>query len=962
MADRNLDIALRIKADVAEGKKAVDDFSATVARQNAQMAKSTKIVGEEAAAQRNAKSATEDHAAGLAKLVGQIDPTIAKLERLDKLQAQLRRNRASGLIDGEGFSRFNAAIEKQRAGLDSASKGLHTFSFNSSQARREYGYLAKDLATGQYGRLTLSSLTLANYTGLMSKAFSVAGVAALGAAAAVGFFAVQVIKGYLQAQELERTLIATGNYAGQTEGQLRELATTVGHTAGSYANASRAVLLLAKSGKISGEALGEAAKGAVALAELTGKSVDQAVAEFLKFQGDPVRAVKALDEQYHFLTTDIYLQIQALAEQGDKQAATDLAMRTAATTLEQRRVQDVQNLGTLQRSWKNLNDEIGRGLDFIKRLGSQEISQQLDQLYFQRGQAQGLPGFLGNDKIARIDAKIAALKDQQALAEAAAKAEGNNRHTQSTGNQGVDVLAAAVKQYETASAKYADRVEELKKAAAAAIKAAPNDAAAINQQLATALAGAQKDYEKSLPKAAKTRLARTTDNSGAIAKAADAAVQDQIKSLTQLQGALDPTTKAWATYNAEVAKQDSIAATAKAKPGADVAAIDARRTAILQLAAVARDNSLAEIASKDQRAWEQLRDTLRTPVEVKLETAQAQIEQLNGFLARGTINAQQYQEALQRVGKNSVIDLLKYQGLDAAVGGVGSELTKNFQAQNDLDTAYAEQTAANEAFRNADEASYEVYLSRKAELDKQYSQQSTNIEGARGQLVLQSTSNLFGQLAQLQHSHNSKQAAIGKAAAIAQALINTYQAATASYASLAGIPYVGPALGFAAAAVAVAAGLANVSQIRSQPSSFDVGGFTGPGGRLEPAGVVHKGEYVQPQSRMKEAGALPFMRDFHLYGMDAIDTWSMRGYADGGLVGALPDAPRLPSPSAPTSRLPDVAASAGAGPNVHNNFRFITAFDANDLAQKILSTPAAEKLVVNHVIENGGAVSKGIGR
>jgi tape measure domain-containing protein len=88
----------------------------------------------------------------------------------------------------------------------------------------------------------------------------------------------------------------------------------------------------------------------------------------------------------------------------------------------------------------------------------------------------------------------------------------------------------------------------------------------------------------------------------------------------------------------------------------------------------------------------------------------------------------------------------------------------------------------------------------------------------------------FGDLSQLSKSGNTKVAAVGKAAAIAQATINTYQAATAAYASLASIPYVGPELGAAAAAAAIVAGLANIAQIRNQPTGFLTGGsFTVPG-------------------------------------------------------------------------------------------------------------------------------------
>jgi len=75
-----------------------------------------------------------------------------------------------------------------------------------------------------------------------------------------------------------------------------------------------------------------------------------------------------------------------------------------------------------------------------------------------------------------------------------------------------------------------------------------------------------------------------------------------------------------------------------------------------------------------------------------------------------------------------------------------------------------------------------------------------------------------------------KETAAGKAAAVASALISTYQGAQDSYASLAKIPVVGPALGFAAAAAAVAAGMANVKAITSTktPQTAGLGGGSSP--------------------------------------------------------------------------------------------------------------------------------------
>ena len=69
-----------------------------------------------------------------------------------------------------------------------------------------------------------------------------------------------------------------------------------------------------------------------------------------------------------------------------------------------------------------------------------------------------------------------------------------------------------------------------------------------------------------------------------------------------------------------------------------------------------------------------------------------------------------------------------------------------------------------------------------------------------------------------------KETAAGKAAAVASALISTYQGAQDSYASLAKIPVVGPALGFAAAAAATVAGLANVKAITSTKTPQVAGG------------------------------------------------------------------------------------------------------------------------------------------
>lgn len=68
---------------------------------------------------------------------------------------------------------------------------------------------------------------------------------------------------------------------------------------------------------------------------------------------------------------------------------------------------------------------------------------------------------------------------------------------------------------------------------------------------------------------------------------------------------------------------------------------------------------------------------------------------------------------------------------------------------------------------------------------------------------------------------------------------------------------------------------------------FADGGYTGTGARLEPAGIVHRGEYVMPADAVRRIG-VPRLAALH------------HGYADGGLVGGFSQATSI-SISAPVT-------------------------------------------------------------
>lgn len=113
-----------------------------------------------------------------------------------------------------------------------------------------------------------------------------------------------------------------------------------------------------------------------------------------------------------------------------------------------------------------------------------------------------------------------------------------------------------------------------------------------------------------------------------------------------------------------------------------------------------------------------------------------------------------------------------------------------------------------------------------------------------------------------------------KILASAQALISTYSAAQKSYDSLAAVPYVGPALGAAAAAAAIVSGLARVANINGV--QFAEGGWTGPGGKYDAVGVVHADEYVTPKHIVNSPAAQPYL--------NALESMRLGDYYDGGFV------------------------------------------------------------------------------
>ena len=128
------------------------------------------------------------------------------------------------------------------------------------------------------------------------------------------------------------------------------------------------------------------------------------------------------------------------------------------------------------------------------------------------------------------------------------------------------------------------------------------------------------------------------------------------------------------------------------------------------------------------------------------------------------------------------------------------------------------------------------------------------------QQSLSAAAGMLGSFASLAQSFGRKGFAAWKALAIAEAIVSTAAGVARALGSAS------PPLNISLAAMTGAAGAAQIARIAStQPSGYARGGYTGAGAQDEPAGVVHRGEFVLPADAVAQIGlpALEAMRQGH---------------------------------------------------------------------------------------------------
>lgn len=142
--------------------------------------------------------------------------------------------------------------------------------------------------------------------------------------------------------------------------------------------------------------------------------------------------------------------------------------------------------------------------------------------------------------------------------------------------------------------------------------------------------------------------------------------------------------------------------------------------------------------------------------------------------------------------------------------------------------------------------------------------------------------------------------------------------------------------------LAAAIGIAALIAAMAAFGGFSEGGYTGPGGKFQPAGIVHRGEVVWSQENIRAMGGVAQVEALRTGGVDALDQL------------AIPPATPAAAVQAPAPVMQSVEASGGGG-LAGNSTKNMIAFAENltDI-RRIKMQPGWEDAVVETVLRRKG--------
>lgn len=180
----------------------------------------------------------------------------------------------------------------------------------------------------------------------------------VGVAALVGVMGALVKSGYdayKSQRDLQEALALTGGYAGTSGAEFAKLANDINDSTNATIGNIKAIATeLAKSGKFTIDQIKEITKTTAQWSAVTGESSDKITSYFDKIASDPVKGLAELNEQFNFLSKKQLTYIADLEKTKGKTEAVTEATKIFADTMDQRLLSLAESATPLEKMWTNI--------------------------------------------------------------------------------------------------------------------------------------------------------------------------------------------------------------------------------------------------------------------------------------------------------------------------------------------------------------------------------------------------------------------------------------------------------------------------------------------------------------------------------------------------------------------------------------------------------------------------------
>ncbi|EJF8172801.1 phage tail tape measure protein [Escherichia coli] len=663
-------------------------------------------------------------------------------------------------------------------------------------------------------------------------------------AVATGALAYAWYQGDSTLSAFNKTLVLSGNQSGLTADRMLTLS-RAGQAAGlTFNQTSESLTALVNASVRGGEQFEAISQSVARFASASGVEVDKVAEAFGKLTTDPTSGLMAMARQFRNVTAEQIAYVAQLQRSGDEAGALQAANDAATKGFDEQTRRLKENMGTLEtwadktgKAFKSMWDailDIGRPESSADMLASaQKAFDEADkkwQWYQSRSQRRGktasfranLHGAWDDRENARLGLAAATLQsDMEKAGELAARDRAERDASQ------LKYTGEAQKAYErllTPLEKYTARQEELNKAL--------KDGKILQADYNTLMAAAKKDYESTLkkPKSSGVKVSageRQEDQ----AHAALLALETELRTLEKHSGA-----------NEKISQQRRDLWKAE------------NQYAVLKEAATKR-----QLSEQEKSLLTHEKETLEYKRQLAELGDKVEHQKRLNELAQQAARFEQQQSA-----KQAAISA-KARGLTDRQAQRESEEQRLRDVYGDNPDALAKATSA---LKNTWSAEEQLRGSWMAGLKSGWGEWAESATDSFSQVKSVATQTFDG-IAQNMAAMltGSEQNWRGFTRSVLSMLTEIFlkQAMVGIVGSIGSA--MGGAFGGGASASTGTAILAAAANFH-----FATGGFTGTGGKYEPAGIVHRGEFVFTKEATSRIGV------GNLYRL-------MRGYAEGGYVG-----------------------------------------------------------------------------